>query len=95
MSKGTFSCPACGENVPVRAKACPHCGACEKSGWKEGAGDIDGLDLPGGDFDYDKFVADEFGTKPKFEGKQLLWKVTALILIILFIAAFIFELSPK
>ncbi len=80
MAQGTFSCPACGENVPVKAKACPHCGACDKTGWKDD--DADGLDLPDADFDYDKFVAEEFGTPQKVKGPALIWKVTAAVLLI-------------
>jgi hypothetical protein len=80
MAQGTFSCPACGENVPAKAKACPHCGACDKTGWKDDS--ADGLDLPDEDFDYDKFVAEEFGTPQKAKGPALIWKITAIVLLI-------------
>ena len=59
MSRRTgkpFECPVCGEDVPANAKACPECGACEKSGWSEDLASS-GLDLPDEDFDYEKFVA--------------------------------------
>ena len=82
-SKSIFSCPVCGAEVPVKAKSCPDCGACEKSGWNEEASAADGLDLPGDDFDYEKFTAEEFGTPRKPRGKELLWKVTAAALLIL------------
>jgi uncharacterized membrane protein YvbJ len=85
----TFECPACGEDVPAKAKACPHCGACEKSGWNENDDGADGLDLPEEEFDYEKFKEEEFGISRKSEGKRLLWKWTAIVLIVLFIAAFI------
>jgi hypothetical protein len=87
--KKTFSCPVCGEDVPVKARSCPHCGACEKSGWNEDASAADGLDLPGEDFDYGKFTAEEFGTPRPAQGKQLLWKVTAVALLILFVIIFV------
>lgn len=45
MEELTFSCPVCGADVPRKAKACPECGACEKSGWSEDQY-LDGLDLP-------------------------------------------------
>jgi hypothetical protein len=32
-----FSCPQCGENVPVGALACPHCGSDESTGWSDEA----------------------------------------------------------
>lgn len=50
-------CPVCGDAVPPGAKACPTCGACEKSGWKPDAVE-DGEDDT---FDYDEFIAQEFG----------------------------------
>ncbi len=82
--KSTFPCPACGEDVPAKAKACPHCGACEKSGWNEDESSYDGLDLPDDDFDYDKFQEEEFDKPRKRRGRELLWRITALILLILF-----------
>lgn len=71
-------CPVCGENVPPRAAACPECGADHNSGWKEDY--LDGVDLPGEEFNYDEFVAEEFGP-----GKRTLhpvWWITALVLLV-------------
>ncbi len=56
-------CPVCGEWVYRGQAACGECGACEKSGWRADAGHTDGLDLPDEDFDYDDFIAREFGGK--------------------------------
>lgn len=39
-------CPVCGDAVPRWAKACPGCGADERSGWDEETARYDGLDLP-------------------------------------------------
>lgn len=39
-------CPVCGASVPPKAKACPGCGADERSGWNEDDTRYDGLDLP-------------------------------------------------
>lgn len=39
-------CPVCGAEIPARAKACPQCGADERTGWNEEATRYDGLDLP-------------------------------------------------
>jgi len=78
-----FECPVCGTDVPRNAKACPECGACDRSGWKEDPEHTDGLDLPEEEFDYDEFVKEEFG-----EGKQTispLWVAVAAILIIAFL----------
>jgi hypothetical protein len=86
-SSRPFECPVCGEDVPAKAKAkaCPSCGACEKSGWNEDAGASDGLDLPDDDFDYDKFTEEEFGEPRKKQGIKFIWWLTALILLVLMI----------
>lgn len=41
----------CGEAVPPRARACPHCGADERTGWDADATRYDGLELPDSAFD--------------------------------------------
>lgn len=38
-------CPSCGEAVPAGARACPYCGADERTGWSEETY-LDGVDLP-------------------------------------------------
>ena len=38
-------CANCGAVIPRGAKACPECGADERTGWRETSG-YDGLDLP-------------------------------------------------
>lgn len=84
-------CPVCGEWVPRGAAACNDCGACAKSGWS-GDTHADGLDLPDEEFDYDDFVAREFGgSPPRKVGMSPLWWWVAVALLIAFIAA---ALSP-
>jgi hypothetical protein len=40
-------CANCGAAIPRHAKACPECGADERTGWRENTESIyDGLDLP-------------------------------------------------
>jgi hypothetical protein len=39
-------CPICGTALNPSAKACPECGADERTGWNEDATRYDGLDLP-------------------------------------------------
>lgn len=83
----TFQCPACGEDVPVGARACPHCGTCEKTGWDEDARHLDGLDLPGDDdFDYERFVRDELDP-PLIRKTELswLWWISGIIALIVFV----------
>jgi hypothetical protein len=38
-------CAQCGAAIPLRARACPECGADERTGWRE-TSIYDGLDLP-------------------------------------------------
>ena len=49
------SCAQCGATVPRQARACPECGADERTGWRE-ASVYDGLDLPEAAFDEDAGV---------------------------------------
>lgn len=83
-------CPACGEWVPRGAAACDDCGACEKSGWS-GNTHADGLDLPDDDFNYDDFIAREFGGpgSKKALTSNLWWWVALALLIILTLAVLI------
>ncbi len=40
-------CANCGTAIPRKAKACPECGADERTGWRENEDTLyDGLDLP-------------------------------------------------
>lgn len=38
-------CAVCGSAIPARARACPECGADERTGWRESSV-YDGVDLP-------------------------------------------------
>ena len=62
QKEADFDCPVCGETVPGGSKSCPECGACEKSGWRNDSYS-DGISLPDDpdDFEYDRFVEEEFG----------------------------------
>ncbi len=77
-------CPVCGEAVPRDARACPGCGADERSGWNEDAAAYDGLDLP------DAAYADEASEQAarRRHGRGL-WVVVALGLLVLLIFGFI------
>lgn len=68
-------CPVCGEAVPERARACPGCGADERTGWSEEARYHE-LGLPDEEFDYDDFVQREFhGQAPRRRNARLWWWV--------------------
>jgi len=79
-------CPNCGAEVPHKARACPECGADEKTGWSDEAY-ASGLDLPDETFDYNDFVKREFGGKsPVPRGIHWFWWIVALVLATAFIA---------
>ena len=91
MSVTHFICPSCGAEVRVGTKGCPKCTKPprrrkppERKPWEQD--DVyDGLDLdlPEDDtFDYEQFIADEFGGAPERAGRQWLWWVTGVILLI-------------
>jgi hypothetical protein len=79
-------CPVCGEDVPPNASACPECGHCHNSGWKEDADVNDGLDLPDDDFDYDEFVKKEFGGGGNPATGNAIWWVTGIVLFLVLLA---------
>jgi predicted nucleic acid-binding Zn ribbon protein len=75
-------CPVCGDDVPPNARACPGCGSCHNSGWSEAAA-YDALDLPDPEFDYEAYVAEEFGSGDN--GKRhrpARWVVVAAIVLL-------------
>lgn len=84
MRRAPPVCPVCGADVPANARSCRHCGADEATGWSD-APDSGGLDLPGEGFDYDEFIAREFGpARAKPRGVAWHWWVVALLLLGLF-----------
>ncbi|HEY3852815.1 MAG TPA: zinc-ribbon domain-containing protein [Verrucomicrobiae bacterium] len=93
-SRTPETCPSCGADVPINAKACPECGADENTGWKEDsyAGN---LGIPEESFDYEDFVKREFeGDKsPKPRGISWLWWAVAIGLVALFLAGYFFRSS--
>lgn len=77
-------CPVCGESVPRGARACPGCGADERSGWNEEAARYDGLDLPDEAFD------EESERTARRQHARGLWPVVGLGLLILIVFILIF-----
>ena len=77
------TCPNCGADVPHNAKSCPECGVDENTGWSDSAY-ADRLGIPDDNFDYDKYVKEEFGpSSVKPRGIHWIWWVTALLLVLL------------
>ena len=84
----SFVCPNCGGVVPAKAKACPHCGSDENTGWSDETY-LDGLGLYDEE-DYRETLRKEFGhggQKPG--GKQILMAFTALVVVIVFIMLYV------
>jgi len=79
------NCPVCGEDVPRGAKACPGCGADERTGWDEAATRCDGLDLP------DETFTEETASSARRKHSRGLWIVVAVGLLVLLICGLIFR----
>jgi hypothetical protein len=91
MKQAPEICPVCGETVVVGALACPECGADHRSGWREDSETYDGLDLPESDFNYDEFVAQEFGGRSsRGAGLRLVWWIAAIVVLIAFLLFYLF-----
>ncbi len=77
-------CPVCGAAVPSRARACPECGADERSGWNEETAYLDGVDLPEND------APGEEGTPARPSGPTGLrwrWWITGILVLAALVAA--------
>lgn len=89
----SYLCPDCGADVPVGSKGCQACGPrkvarrmrkkrpSKRQSWEQD-GPYDGLGIGEDDFDYEDFVAREFGGKPHRQiGIAWYWWLTAVLLI--------------
>lgn len=83
-------CPVCEENVPRGALACPECGADHQSGWREDAESTDALGSDEKDFDYDEYVREEFGSSARPARINLVWWITAIVVIVAVVALYLF-----
>jgi predicted nucleic acid-binding Zn ribbon protein len=84
-------CPVCGEPVPPKAKACPGCGADERTGWNDDEADSSGFDLPDENFDREKFLETEFGVQRKKTTREKLWLGAAIVVLAAMILLFVFR----
>lgn len=82
MPTATFrppgECPICGEPVPAGARACPNCGADERSGWNDEDSRYDGIDLPASD-------QEEAETRQRSPAQSRLWILVAATLGVIFL----------
>jgi uncharacterized membrane protein YvbJ len=78
------ACPHCGAEIAADANFCRYCGSSESDGWRdESESDVD-------DFDYEEYVADNFGTSPHRTSIAPLWRLVAFVLLVLFLLGFLF-----
>lgn len=80
-------CPVCGAAVPRNARACPECGADERSGWNEDDARYDGLDLPDEAFD----DGAQQSRSPVRRGANPLWIFVAVALLAALTLTFVFR----
>jgi hypothetical protein len=81
--RGTFSCPACGDEVLEGALACRSCGSDDRTGWRAAGDDFE---APGDDFDeedYRDVVADLEGRAPRPGIPRRTRLVAAILVIVL------------
>jgi len=80
-------CAICGAPIPRRAKACPECGADERTGWR-GQSAYDGLDLPDEAWSEDE---DFEASRPpgRVNGLPWYWWVVGVVLLALILAGFV------
>jgi hypothetical protein len=77
-------CPYCGGPLKRSARACPHCGSDERTGWSDKTY-LDGIDLEN-DFEYGETLRTEFGVGGKRKNPFSLLYVTAgAVLLLLFL----------
>ena len=74
-------CANCGAEIPPRAKACPECGADERTGWAEQS-IYDGLDLPEESFSDETPDAEALAARER--GRQVtqwFWRAVGLLVL--------------
>jgi predicted nucleic acid-binding Zn ribbon protein len=80
----------CGAAVPRAARACPECGADERTGWDEEKTRHDGLDLPD-----DAFEDDAGARRPdrparfRINNTPLLWWLVGAVLLVALIVSLV------
>ena len=90
-----YICPQCGAEVRVGSKGCQKCASQRATkkwhappppkSWEQDEV-CDGLDLPDDEFDYEKFLEEEFGGPKRRSGREWLWWVVAVVLILAVVA---------
>ena len=77
-------CAQCGASIPRRARACPACGADERTGWRE-TSLYDGLDLPDAAWQDEDEDGKPQRPRRRVNGLAWYWWLAALALMVLFL----------
>ncbi len=77
-------CAQCGADIPPRARACPGCGADERTGWREPSV-YDGLNLPDDETDDDARSAPR-SSRPR-DRLAWYWVLTIIAVLLLLIVS--------
>lgn len=92
----TYRCPFCDHEARV-GQPCPGCAPKittprrQRKSWQQDHS-ADGLDLPDDDFDYDAFVAREFGGAPHRRlGVKWYWWLLGVLVLAAMLAAWVFR----
>ena len=75
------SCAVCGADIPPSARACPGCGADERTGWREPS-IYDGLDLPESAFEDESDAGERAARGEAEERKARFWWIVAVAMLV-------------
>ena len=75
-------CANCGAAIPRGARACPECGADERTGWRD-TSVYDALDLPDEAFDHEKPHRERPVIPHRVNGIAWYWWVVAVVMVAL------------
>lgn len=84
MTFADETCPNCGAEIPERSIACPDCGSCDETGWKDESYD-QSLGLVEEEFDYEEFIRNEFSKSPNqtfTKNKSLTYSIVTILITI-------------
>ena len=81
-------CANCGAAIPRSARACPECGADERTGWRE-TDLYDGLNLPDEAYSDDGRATERPTAKRGFNGVAWYWWCVGVVLLILLVTGII------
>jgi hypothetical protein len=78
-------CANCGAAIPRSARACPECGADERSGWRE-PNPYDGLNLPDEAYTDEEAPANQTSVPPRINGIAWYWWAVGIGLLVLLVS---------